>query len=105
MSTNIPKILLNWDPILADDFQGKWWVNDTEHSGNLEGYDDLWPEHTSPFDSHKLQKINEREEELLKMLEDGMLELEQLDNKINHCCGRAMEIRELLRFQETASQP
>ncbi|KIK76266.1 hypothetical protein PAXRUDRAFT_170416 [Paxillus rubicundulus Ve08.2h10] len=41
MSTNIPTFLPNWDPILADNFQGKWWVNDTEHSGNLEGHD-IW---------------------------------------------------------------
>ncbi|KIK72219.1 hypothetical protein PAXRUDRAFT_21752 [Paxillus rubicundulus Ve08.2h10] len=39
MSANIPTFLLNWDPILADDFQGKWWVNNTEHGGSLEGYD------------------------------------------------------------------
>ncbi|KIK72603.1 hypothetical protein PAXRUDRAFT_21791 [Paxillus rubicundulus Ve08.2h10] len=91
MSANIPTFLPNWDPILADDFQGKWW--------------DLWPEHASPFDSHELQKIDEREEELLKMLEDGMLELEQLDNKVNHSWGRATEIQELLGLRETASQP
>ncbi|KIK72448.1 hypothetical protein PAXRUDRAFT_178768, partial [Paxillus rubicundulus Ve08.2h10] len=97
--------LPNWDPILADDFQGKWWVNDMQHGGNLEGYDDLWPENTSPFDSHKLQKIHEREEELLKMLEDRMLELEQLGNKVNHSWGRAKEIRGLLGLQETAFQP
>ncbi|KIK87746.1 hypothetical protein PAXRUDRAFT_152343, partial [Paxillus rubicundulus Ve08.2h10] len=72
--------------------RGKWWVNDMEHGRNLEGYDDLWPEHASPFDSHKLQKIDAREEELLKMLEDGMLELEQLDNEVNHSWGRATEI-------------
>ncbi|KIK73458.1 hypothetical protein PAXRUDRAFT_178219 [Paxillus rubicundulus Ve08.2h10] len=39
MSANIPTSLPNWDPILADKFQEKWWVNDTEHGGNLEGYD------------------------------------------------------------------
>ncbi|KIK72158.1 hypothetical protein PAXRUDRAFT_181230 [Paxillus rubicundulus Ve08.2h10] len=39
MSANIPTFLPNWDLILADDFQGKWWANDTEHGGNLEGYD------------------------------------------------------------------
>ncbi|KIK72328.1 hypothetical protein PAXRUDRAFT_178655 [Paxillus rubicundulus Ve08.2h10] len=41
MSTNIPTFLPNWDPILVDNFQGKWWVNDTEHGRNLEGYD-VW---------------------------------------------------------------
>ncbi|KIJ06915.1 hypothetical protein PAXINDRAFT_19883 [Paxillus involutus ATCC 200175] len=105
MSANIPTFLRNWDPILADDFRGKWWVNNAEHGGNPEGYDGLWPEHTSPFDSHELQEIDEREEELLRMLEDGMLELEELDNEINHSWGRATEIQELLGFQETASQP
>ncbi|KIK71976.1 hypothetical protein PAXRUDRAFT_22553 [Paxillus rubicundulus Ve08.2h10] len=98
MPANIPTFLLNWDPILADDFQEKWWVNNTQHSGNLEGYDDLSPEHASPFDSHELQKIDAREEELLKMLEDGMVELEQLDNEVNHSWGRATEIQELLGF-------
>ncbi|KIK73045.1 hypothetical protein PAXRUDRAFT_159544 [Paxillus rubicundulus Ve08.2h10] len=39
MSANIPTFLPNWDPILADDLQGKWWVNDMQHGGNLEGYD------------------------------------------------------------------
>ncbi|KIK73952.1 hypothetical protein PAXRUDRAFT_177052 [Paxillus rubicundulus Ve08.2h10] len=114
MSTNIPTFLPNWDLILADDFQGKWWVNDTEHSGNWRDMTyrqmhwtagDLWPEHASPFGSHELQKIDAREEELLKMLEDGILELEQLDNKVNHSWGRAMKIRELLGLWETASQP
>jgi hypothetical protein len=39
------------------------------------------------------------------MLEDGMLELEELDNEINHSWGRATEIQELLGFRGTASQP
>ncbi|KIK72908.1 hypothetical protein PAXRUDRAFT_179662 [Paxillus rubicundulus Ve08.2h10] len=99
-----PLFLQNWDPILADDFQDKWWVNDMEHTGINTSRQDLWPEHASPFNSRKLQKINEREE-LLKMLEDRMLELEELDNEINHCWGRVMEIQELLGFRETASQP
>ncbi|KAF9222798.1 hypothetical protein BS17DRAFT_767559 [Gyrodon lividus] len=29
----------NWDPILADSFQGKWWVNSMEHDGRQEEYD------------------------------------------------------------------
>ncbi|KAF9228529.1 hypothetical protein BS17DRAFT_851723 [Gyrodon lividus] len=39
MSTNVPTFLWNLDPILADSFQGKWWVNSMEHNGRQEEYD------------------------------------------------------------------
>ncbi|KIK92747.1 hypothetical protein PAXRUDRAFT_146630 [Paxillus rubicundulus Ve08.2h10] len=96
MSANIPTFLHNWDPMLADNFQGKWWDNNAEHDGNQAE----WSE--QPFFS-QLQQIDEREE-LLKRLEDRMQELE-LDKEINHCWGRAMEIHKLLRFPGIALQP
>ncbi|KIK85683.1 hypothetical protein PAXRUDRAFT_152651 [Paxillus rubicundulus Ve08.2h10] len=117
---NISTFLCNWDPMLVDDFKGKLWDNNTEQNGNQEVYGhhslhgrmvrttflwDLWPEHTSPFDSHQLQHIDEREEELLKRLKDGMQELEELDKEINHCCRRATEIHKLLGFPGIALQP
>ncbi|KIK75800.1 hypothetical protein PAXRUDRAFT_171692, partial [Paxillus rubicundulus Ve08.2h10] len=95
----------NWDLMLADNFQGKWWDNNTGHNGNQEAYGDLWPKHASPFDSHQLQQIDEREEELLKRLEGRMEELEELDKEINHCWGRATEIHKLLGFPGTTLQP
>ncbi|KIK82486.1 hypothetical protein PAXRUDRAFT_153727 [Paxillus rubicundulus Ve08.2h10] len=41
MSTSITTFLCNWDPMLADNFQGKWWDNNAEHNGNEEEYD-VW---------------------------------------------------------------
>ncbi|KAF9222207.1 hypothetical protein BS17DRAFT_768157 [Gyrodon lividus] len=41
MSANIPTFLQNWVPILADSFQGKWWVKSMEHDGRQEEYD-VW---------------------------------------------------------------
>ncbi|KIK74651.1 hypothetical protein PAXRUDRAFT_175006, partial [Paxillus rubicundulus Ve08.2h10] len=41
MSANIPTFLHDWDPMLVDNFQGKWWDNNTENNGNQEAYD-VW---------------------------------------------------------------
>ncbi|KIK80646.1 hypothetical protein PAXRUDRAFT_158104 [Paxillus rubicundulus Ve08.2h10] len=38
MSVNIPTFLHNWDLMLVDNFQGKWWDNNAEHNGNQEAY-------------------------------------------------------------------